>query len=109
MTFPIDTSFIGKGAIFVGKRDVYKYEGNDKTDTIESRAFELVLPTQNYQKIAVKIADPRFANFGDNLKDSTEPVFCTLSNLTCAPYLGRTGRVELSFRADSITVISGGK
>lgn len=90
----------GNNIMAVDSRPVYAYSNGQPTDHVIGRKYAIVLPSYGYERIWVKV-------LGDAQIDvaSDTTVNVELTGFTITAYTNRNGRGELSFKADSISIV----
>lgn len=85
---------------------LYKYVDGNRTDERIGSRYLVVQQGGDYEKIWVKVeGDNDSSAIEDKLKNSQIPLLAEFKNSQCRLYVGKTGQVELSVKADAVRVV----
>lgn len=105
VTFPLAQLIGNVRLILLSARPTFEYANGVKTEKIIGTTYEVVTDGGNYDKFSIKVPDVDTAISNDDIRNSTEPLYVDFENPACKLYTDNSGHIQVSVKADSITVL----
>lgn len=105
ISFPLSQLLGETDLILLGATATYEYVDGKKTDNIVGTTYEIVQNGGTYEKFKVKVSDADLPVESDFIKNATNPIFVEFTNPICKLYTDNRGQIQVSVKADAITVL----
>lgn len=105
INFPLSQLLGETQLILLGATPTYEYVDGKKTDHIIGTTYQVVQNGGTYEKFKVKVSDADLPVESDFIKNATNPIFVAFTNAFCKLYTDNRGQIQVSVKADAITVL----
>lgn len=91
--------------ILLNARPTFEYANGVKTENILGTTYTVVMNGGTFEKFDVKVSDTETAITADEIRSSDGNLVVEFENPVCRLYTDNSGHIQVSVKADSITVL----